>query len=757
MSESTSTAVKFCIWLLFAVSVMPAQQTGSELVLHNFASPLPKGAQPYSGVIRDAAGNLYGTTSAGGASGEGEVYRLSSAGLLTVIHSFTGGPDGAQPFSGVVADSLGTLYGTTYTGGVLGMGVVYKIDQTGKLTVLYSFTGGADGGLPYAGVILDAAGNLYGTTYAGGISCAPFGEFPHCGVVYKVDPSGNETVLYSFSEYSGTGYEPRTGVVRDAAGNLYGAAAGGAFEQGVVYKVDVNGVETVLRTFTQPNGGDTGTGPDSSLILDAAGNLYGTTFSGGHGFPCCGTIYEVTQFGGGREIFAFDGTNGENPLAGVILDAQGNFYGTTAQGGGASGGVVYKVDSSGVETVLYNFTGGTDGGDPQSGLIRDPQGNLYGTTLFGGAGNVPEGVIYKVDVTGLETVLYTFDGKSDGANPGEGGLTSDSAGNFYGATSDGGNLGLGVIYKLNATGQESVQYNFTGTRDGAHPQGEVISDASGYLYGTTSQGGTLLTGGIGKGVIYQYTSFLVEEYTFTGGSDGGTPKSGVIRDSTGALYGTTSEGGTADQGVVYKLFDGETVLHSFTGGADGGVPEAGVIMDDAGNLYGTTTKGGTAGYGVVYKLDSTGQETVLHSFLGGADGAVPIAGVIRDAAGNLYGTTAGGGAGRSGVVYKVNADGVETVLYSFTGGMDGGEPRGGVIADASGNLCGTTSSGGLDGKGVVYKLDTKVVETVLYSFTGPDGAFPISSLIFDAAGNLYGTTRQGGKRLGGVIFELKVQ
>ena len=433
------------------------------------------------------------------------------------------------------------------------------------------------------------------------------------------------------------------------------------------------------------------------------------------------------------------------------MTAQGNFYGTAWQGGVNNEGVLYEVDSGGTETVLYNFSGGADGGNPQSGLIRDPQGNFYGTTVSGGAGTNPEGVIFKVDASGNETTLYTFNGKADGATPGEGGLTPDGAGDFYGVTADGGTLGFGVIYKFDAAGGETVAYNFADVFDGAHPQGDLAIDASGDVYGTSSQGGMAYGGGTGEGVIFQYggsagASSFYELYTFTGGNDGGTPKSGVIRDASGTLYGTTSQGGTDGQGVVYKLPDGGmVVLHSFTGGADGGVPVAGVIMDQTGNLYGTTTQGGTDGYGVVYAVSSAGQETVLHSFAGGTDGAEPVAGVVRDAAGNLYGTTTAGGAGGFGVVYKVDPAKVETVLYTFTGGLDGAKPLGGVIITPTGNLFGTTSGGGADGKGVVYKLDTAGVETVLYSFTGSDGATPVASLVIDASGNLYGTTRHGGK------------
>jgi uncharacterized repeat protein (TIGR03803 family) len=247
-------------------------------------------------------------------------------------------------------------------------------------------------------------------------------------------------------------------------------------------------------------------------------------------------------------------------------------------------------------------------------------------------------------------------------------------------------------------------------------------------------------------------------YTFTGGADGGNPFAGLIRDSAGNLYGTTFTGGTAGVGVVFKLdtAGNETVLHTLTGGADGGSPYAGVIRDSKGNLYGTAGQGGTENAGVVYKVDTTGKETVLHTFTGGIDGGQPSAGVIRDSAGNLYGTTLSGGAAKFGVVYKVDAAGNETVLYSFTGAADGANPHAGVIRDSAGNLYGTAFEGGTAGGGVVYKLDTSGTETVLYGFTGADdGSRPIAGVIRDSKGKLYGTTANGGKHSRGVIFEIQ--
>jgi uncharacterized repeat protein (TIGR03803 family) len=243
------------------------------------------------------------------------------------------------------------------------------------------------------------------------------------------------------------------------------------------------------------------------------------------------------------------------------------------------------------------------------------------------------------------------------------------------------------------------------------------------------------------------------------GPDDGNPSARVIQDSAGNFYGTTYYGGTAKAGVVYRLdtTGHYTVLYNFMGGADGYYPYAGVIQDSAGNLYGTTISGGTAGWGTVYKLDPTGHETVLHSFTGGADGNYPAAGVIRDSAGNLYGTTEYGGTEGFGVVYKLDSTGHETVLHSFPGGADGAVPSGGVIRDSAGNLYGTTQQGGSAwGYGVVYKLDSSGQETVLHSFSGTDGGgVPIAGLILGPGGNLFGTTYDYGKYGGGVLFAIK--
>jgi uncharacterized repeat protein (TIGR03803 family) len=348
---------------------------------------------------------------------------------------------------------------------------------------------------------------------------------------------------------------------------------------------------TVLATFSgQPDGAF----PNGGLFLDAAGNLYGvTSIYSSDKYHNYGTVYKVSKSGKLTTLHSFDGTDGEDPQNAPIVDVEGNLYGTAQLGGSYNQGVVYKLNKAGKETVLYTFTGGVDGGNPIAGVTMDAEGNLYGTTDSGGT-------------------------------PSE----------------------HGVVYKLNKTGKETVLHRFTGS-DGQYPISGVILDAEGDLYGTTFGGGNSACEEYGCGVVFKVDKSGMETalHFFKGGNkDGDEPLGTLVMDKTGNLYGATSMGGPFDEGVVYKLSKTgkETVLHGFTGGSDGQYPDAGVVMDAEGNLYGTTQYGGSYDYGVVYKVSKTGEETVLYTFTGGTDGAIP-GGVILDAEGNLYGTAYAGG------------------------------------------------------------------------------------------------------------------
>jgi uncharacterized repeat protein (TIGR03803 family) len=358
---------------------------------------------------------------------------------LNVLYTFTGGADGGSPVGGLIRDAEGNTYGTTCCDGAHGAGTVFMLDKAGKETVLHSFTGGEDGDQPYASLVRDAEGNLFGTTYWGGVSTECNGGFG-CGVVFKLDKSGKETVLHSFTGTGGDGANPYDGLVQDAKGNLYGttefgggssACSGGC---GVIFGVNTARKETVLHRFS-------------------------------------------------------GGMDGAGPLAGLVVDAEGNLYGTAQYGGALGAGNVFMVDKARKETVLYSFSGGTDGGQPLLGyLVRDAKGNLYGTTTFGGT--YGQGTVFKLDRAHNETVLHSFSGGTDGSYP-YAGLVLDAEGNLYGTTNQGGASGYGTVFMLDEAGNETLLHTFTGTGgDGAYPYDDLVRSANGNLYGTTFSGGT---------------------------------------------------------------------------------------------------------------------------------------------------------------------------------------------------------------------------------------------------------------------------
>jgi uncharacterized repeat protein (TIGR03803 family) len=371
---------------------------------------------------------------------------------LTVLHTFAGGTDGSSA-SGLNRDAAGNLYGITVVGGASNLGKVFKLGPTGTETVLHSFAGGSDGANP-SSLIRDSSGNLYGTTSAGG----PFAS----GAIFKLDATGKESVLYSFP--GGTGGASPGALIRDAAGNLYGTGLGGTFGAGIVFKLSASGQASVLFNFPSSTAGQ----PVGGLALDASDNLYGTTagLTGACIFQgrelTCGTVYKVDPAGGGSLLFRFRFDccgNGAIPQAGLVRDAAGNLYGTTAFGGAAPPfmyGTVFKLRASGFSaTTLHNFAG-TDGSNPHAGLLLDAAGNLYGTTTKGGAYGL--GTVFELNTSSRETVLHSFTGGADGATPNSS-LIADPAGNLYGATSSGGTSGFGTVFKLAPSGTLSVANN----------------------------------------------------------------------------------------------------------------------------------------------------------------------------------------------------------------------------------------------------------------------------------------------------------
>lgn len=726
------TAIATAIFLLSAVPLRAQTLT----VLYSFAGK-KNGGTPLSSVTRDRAGNLYGTTQAGGSSGNGTVFKLDRNGVERAVHQFAGGVDGASPEAGLVRDSAGNLYGTTAGGGAGSAGTIFKIDKAGKYSVLYSFAGGTDGAVPQAPLFF-LSGQLYGTTAQGGSS--------QLGTVFQVDATtGAEIVLYNFAGGS-DGANPHAGLVADSSGNLYGTtSSGGASNAGTVFQVTTGGVETVLYSFM---GGSDGADPEAGLTLDSKNNLYGTTNLGGTAGR--GTVFVLDTTRKETVLYSFGGKDGTNPKAGLVLNARGNLYGTTSAGGKLGFGVIFKLTSANKETVLYTFKGKTDGANPVATLILDSAGNLYGTASQGGP--LHHGTVFKLS-TRVTKVLYGFSNPQNGSYP-YGRVIQDPAGNIYGTTAEGGTLGYGTVFKIDTSGKETVLHSFSyANGDGGYPYGGVVSDQTGNLFGVTLQGGIN-----GVGTVYKIDSSGSEStlYSFTGQPDGALPYTEeLVMDGAGNLYGTTSGGGTYNYGTVFKVSQagGETVLYSFTGGSDGGSPFSGVILDKAGNLYGTTGAGGasgvcgqSAGCGTVYKIDTNGVETVLYAFQGGLsnDGIAPYGTLTQNDAGDLYGTTISGGVYQQGTVFKIDTNELETVLYSFGGGVnDGVQPWAGVTWDKSGNLYGTTLYGGMN-YGTAFVLDSALQETILHAFTnGTDGAYPVAGLLLSSAGSLLGTSSSG--------------
>jgi len=393
--------------------------------------------------------------------------------------------------------------------------------------------------------------------------------------------------------------------------------------------------------------------------------------------------------------------------------------------------------------VIYNFIGGRDGAHPQNGVTIDRGGNLYGTTVYGGA---------------------------TGPN-----CTSE---------------GCGTVFKLKRSGSEWIftpLYAFKGGSDGIGPGARVIFGPDGSLYGTTLQGGEgdcQYLGGAyaGCGTVFNlkppatackadlcaWTETVL--YRFTGGVDGGIPSYGdLVFDQAGNIYGTTTSGGAGNGGTVYELKASnggwtKNILYAFTGGADGGTPFGSVVFDRAGNLYGTTSYGGSKDLGTTFQLAPSGSgwaETVLHNFRNGKDGSFPFAGLIFDGSGNLYGSTTSGGTRGGGTVFMLtpsNGYWTLTTIHSFAGI---GGPAANLLMDVADNLYGTTVNDGVNEYGSVFKLSHSNVGWTYNSFHdftfGSDGEYPESNLVFDTNGNLYGTASSGGAGCWygcGVIFEI---
>jgi uncharacterized repeat protein (TIGR03803 family) len=717
--------------------------TATESVIHTF-DPNPDGFYLATNALQAADGNFYGTTQYGGTSGRGTVYKITPAGVHTVIYSFaaSGTADGEHPAAALIQGSDGNFYGTTLDGGAIGDGTVFQITPAGVETVIHSFAG-YDGIGPLAALVQGSDGNFYGTTYKGGANS--------CGTVFKITPAGALTVLYAFAGGTTDGTNSTAALIQASDGNFYGTTQyGGTGDGGIVFKVTPAGVETAFHFF---NVGTDGAGSTAALIQDSDGNFYGTTPVGGGGY---GTVFKITPAGVFTVLHSFSGvTDGSSSYAPLIQGNDGNFYGTTQHGGATGNGTAFKITPVGVETVLYAFKGGSnDGAFPVAAPIQASDGNFYCTTVGGGLSG--SGTLIQITSTGLESVVFSFNSASEGLHPSD--LIQGDDGSLYGTTNQGGTHGAGSVFKITPDGVETVLYSFVGgATDGSNPSSALVRGSDGNFYGTTQNGGSISNGG----TVFRVTPSGVETtlYSFAGASsDANQPSVALIQGSDGNFYGTTATGGTSGNGTVFRVTPSgvETVLYSFTGGTnDASEPKAALIQGGDDNFYGTTVSGGTSVLGTVFKVTPAGVETVLHSFAGGStDGRSPTAALIQGGDGNLYGTTDNGGASDQGTTFMITPAGIETMLYAFSGGTtdgSGGLPK--LTQGSDGNLYGTSVGGGTSGNGTLFEITPTGVETVLYSFEGGnDGSNP-GALLQGLDGIFYGTTANGGSTNAGTLFK----
>jgi uncharacterized repeat protein (TIGR03803 family) len=706
-------------------------------VLYGFKAP--DAVNPFVSLLLAADGNFYGATYSGGAAERGTIFKAAPDGTVTVLHSFTGDPfngftsgDGAYPAGALIQATDGNFYGLTTSGGTSNNGTAFKMTAAGTVTILHSFDS-TEGGPLYGALVEGSDGNFYGTTYSGGSGY---------GRVFKMTPAGVVTTLYAFTGGPG-GVGPNAGVILAADGNFYGTTvAGGSADAGTVFKLTPAGVITVLHSFA--NGPSDGANPQGTIIQATDGNLYGTTYAGGP--SGVGTAFKITLAGTYTMLHGFSASADGSTLWASLLEApDGNFYGTALYGGTSGYGTVFRMTPAGTVTQVHSFSK-TDGANPHGTLVKAADGSFYGTAYLGGAFNA--GTIFQVTSGGTFTLRHSFTGGPEASRP-FAGLIQAADGNLYGTTVSGGTSDMGTAFKMTPAGAVTVLHSFADNGDG-RVFGSLMQATDGNFYGTAN---VIRPGMPSRGLIFRMTpGGIVTDLHDFDSRDG----FGLIQASDGNLYGTTINGGESDRGTAFKmtLAGAFTLLHTF-GSLDAVFP-GGLIEATDGNFYGLATDDShDTNLGIIFKMTPAGSVTTVHTFSGGAGGTSPSS-LIQAPDGNLYGTTGRGGTSDLGTVFRMNLTGSSfTILHSFDG-TDGANPDNPLVYASDGNFYGTIPGDGIRGAGKVFRMRPTGSVTVLHSFNFANGAHPYGSLVQSADGTIYGTTSGGGPFGMGVVFRFSI-
>lgn len=766
--------------------------------------------KPSGPLLGRVDGNYFGVAGGGAHAWEqndelrfGTVFRMTPAGAIDELAAFTGynGPTrGGSPSGRLARDGKGWLWGTTEVGGVMNQGVIFKVNETtGVLKAVVDFGDQpwtARGGNPASGLIDDGTGTLWGTTQRGAGGN---------GTLFKVNPTtGVLTTVVEFTGLSGMakGRMAFGALASDGAGTLWGTTRqGGASDFGTVFKFNmVSGEFTTVVEFTGTGGAAPGMGPSGDLINDGAGSFWGT--AGGDGGSIYGSVFKVNATSGiVTPVVTFTGAGGAakggSPVAGLVADGSGFFWGVTAGGYHTTlPGTVFKIAAAtGAFTSIAEFTGvagATKGASPSSTLVSDGAGGLVGPAILGGAENV--GTIFRVDPsTGAVTTraeFTRFTGNPKGGRP-QGGLVRDSLGRLWGTTAGyfekGRNEFLLRVDPTDRTTTAMAEFTDTvGQVRGRRPARDLVSDAAGNLWGTTLYGGGLQPpGAFEGGTVFKVDPLTgvvatVADFTGTGsgsGLSGSKPQSRLVNDGNGNLWGVTSgiSGPGLHGGTVFKVNAATGVASTvavfhFYQAPIGAVPNN-LADDGAGFLWGTTQGSNGPNESTVFKVNvATGALTTVRvwsDYPRSQVGRGPLPGFVRDAAGNFWGYTEYGRTqSRNGGIYKFSpSTGQLTAVIDFTGATGpnkGAEPVGRLVPDDAGNFWGQTRRGGVNDLGTVFRINqSSGVLTSLADFTGTTGStkgkYPKDDLVRDADGNFWGATEFGGGGPGdgrGTVFAI---